>query len=547
MTATATATRLPVTTRGSSLTGLGAMVRFIIRRNRVRIAVWTLVLAGMTVLLIQSQHAAFPTQADREAYAQIANTPAVAALTGLPYAAATLGGILTIKIWMTNAVALSLAAIFMVTRNGRAEEESGRTELLRAGALGRHAYTVANWLVVGSFTVVVGILCALGAISQGLPVDGSLAMGGSFTAVALVFLGVVAVAGQLAQSARGANSLAASVLAIAYLVRAAADLGADGETASPLTWASPIGWGQQMRAYGENNWWPFGLAIAVAILLCGAALALERRRDLGSGLLPDRRGARVASALTRTPIGLVLRLQRAPIIGWTIGILIGAAFFGAVATAMADLLANGNPITEVFIGQSADVLDGLLGYFTMANALLVAAFAVQSADAIRADEMGGRTELQWAGVLSRVRWALARIAVPAVISLGLLALSGALLGASFGASVDDPSQAGRFAAASIAYWPAMLVVIGFVVLCAGWFPRWAGAISWAVYGVAVVISMFGELFGLPDWLIENTPFTAVPRVPNDPSALPLVVLTIIAVAFASVGLTRLRSRDMASA
>jgi ABC-2 type transport system permease protein len=547
VTTTATATTLSNTTRGSTLTGLGTMLRFIVRRNRVRIAVWTIVLAGMIVLVIQSQHAAFPTQADREAYAQIANTPAVAAMTGLPYAAATLGGILTIKIWMTNAVALSLAVIFMVTRNGRAEEESGRTELLRAGALGRHAYTVANWIIVASFTVLVGLLCALGAISQGLPADGSLAMGASFVAVALVFLGVVAVAGQLAQTARGANSLAAGVLAVAYLVRAAADLGAEGETASPLTWASPIGWGQQMRAYGENNWWPFALALVVAVVLCIAALALERRRDLGSGLLPDRRGARVASAVTRTSVGLVLRLQRAPIIGWTIGIVIGAAFFGAVATAMADLLANGNPLTEVFIGQSADVLDGLLGYFAMANALLIAAFALQSADAIRADEMGGRTELQWTGVISRVRWALARILVPAVSSLALLALSGAILGASFGASVGDPSQAGRFAAASLAYWPSMLVVIAFVVLCAGWIPRWAGAVSWAAYGLAVVISMFGELFGLPDWVINNTPFTAVPRVPNEPSALPLVVLTVIAVAFTAIGLARLRSRDMASA
>jgi ABC-2 type transport system permease protein len=547
MTTIATSPTTAVTIARSPLTGLSRMVLFVARRNWLRLLIWTVVIAGMIVLVVQSQRAAFPTQADREAYAQIANTPAVAAMTGLPYSAATLGGILMIKIWMTNAIALSFAAIFLITRNGRAEEESGRTELLRAGVLGRHAYTIANWLVVAVFTVVVGLFCALGAISQGLPVDGSLAMGASFTAVALVFIGVAAIAGQLSQTGRGANTISAVVLAVAYLVRAAADLAAEGETASPIAWASPIGWGQQMRAYGDNNWWPFALAVGVAIILCAIALAIERRRDVGAGLLPDRRGPRTASALTRTPIGLVVRLQRAPIIGWTIGIVVGALFFGTVATAMAELLANGNPLADAFIGKGADVLDGLLGFFAMANALLVAAFALQSADAIRADEMGGRTELQWTGIISRVHWALARIIVPAVLSFVLLAVSGAVLGASFGASVNDPSQVGRFTAASVAYWPAILLVIGFVVLCAGWIPRWAGAVSWAAYGVAVLISMFGGIFGLPDWVVNNTPFTAVPRVPNDPTAIPLFVLGIIAVTVTVAGLYRLRSRDMASA
>jgi ABC-2 type transport system permease protein len=123
------------------LAGFSTAFRFLLRRNWLRMLVWVLVLAGLVAIVIVSQRQAFPTQADRTAYAAIANTPAVAALTGLPYAAGSLGGILVIKIWMTDAIALAFAVVFLVTRNGRAEEESGRTELLRAGALGRHAYT----------------------------------------------------------------------------------------------------------------------------------------------------------------------------------------------------------------------------------------------------------------------------------------------------------------------------------------------------------------------------------------------------------------------
>jgi ABC-2 type transport system permease protein len=527
--------------------GFPTMVRFILRRNWLRMLIWTIVLAGLIAVVVQSQRVAFPTQADRDAYAGIANTPAVAALTGLPYAASTLGGILNIKLWMTEAIGLAFAVIFLVTRNGRAEEETGRTELLRGGVLGQHAYTLANWVVTAGFSVVIGITTALAAIGQGLPADGAFAMGGSIMGVGLVFIGVSAVTGQLAQTSRGANTLAAVVLAAAYLVRAAADLQSKGDNPSALSWVSPIGWGQQMRSYGENLWWPLAISVAAAVALCAIALVLERRRDVGEGILPDRRGPRHASALTMTPIGLTLRLQRGSIIGWSLGVLIGALFFGTVATAMADLLAGDNPIAQAFVGGAKDVVEGLLGFFAMANVLLVSAFALQSTDTIRSEEANGRAELQWSRAISRVNWALSRMVVPAVVSFLLLAISGYAIGASFGASINDPSQGGRFALASLAYWPSVLLIVAFVVFCAAWLPRAASAVTWGVFGVLVVLSMFGDLFGLRDWVVGNTPFTAVPRVGEDFSAAPLIVMGALAMLLAVLGLRRLRARDMTGA
>ncbi len=528
-------------------TGFGIMVRFILRRNWLRMLIWLVVLAGMVVLVIDSQRELFPTQADRDAYALVANTPAIAALTGLPYAAGTLGGILNIKLWMTMAIALSFAVIFLVTRNGRAEEEAGRTELLRAGVLGNHAYSLANWTVFSAFAILVGLASAGAAISQELPVDGALTMGASFAATALVFLGVSAVAGQLTRTSGGANGLASTVLGISYLVRAVADVQGEGENASWLAWLSPVGWAQQSRSYGDNDWWPLLLCVGAAVILLVVALALERGRDLGAGLIPERVGPRSATAALRTQTGLTIRLQRGSIIGWSVGIVVFAMFFGGVATAMANLLSGDSPIAQAFLGGSKNILDGLLGFFLMANALLVAAFVLQSADSIRAAESKGRTEMQWSSAISRIRWAAARMVVPAVWSLGLLAVSGAAIGATFGAAVGQPDQAWRFLGASVAYWPSALLVIGVVVLCAAVIPRAAAAVTWALYAVAVVLSMFGDLFGLPDWVIKNTPFTAIPRLGMDFTVLPLVVVTALAVIAGGIGLWVLRNRDMTSA
>jgi ABC-2 type transport system permease protein len=101
--------------------------------------------------------------------------------------------------------------------------------------------------------------------------------------------------------------------------------------------------------------------------------------------------------------------------------------------------------------------------------------------------------------------------------------------------------------ASLAYWPSMLLVVGVVMLCAATLPRAAATVTWALYGVAVILSMFGDLFGLPEWVSQNTPFTAVPRVGTDFTATPLVVITVLAVIAAWVGLVVLRRRDLTSA
>jgi ABC-2 type transport system permease protein len=415
---------------------------------------------------------------------------------------------------------------------------------LRAGALGRHAYTLANWLLAAAFTVVVGLACAGAAIGEKLPAYGALVMGASFTGVGLAFLGVAALAGQLAQTSRGANGLAVIVLGIAYLLRAAGDLGAKHEVASGISWASPLGWGQAMRSYGENNWAPFLLLVGTGVILGAIALRLEAMRDLGAGLLPDRPGPRRASALTQTPVGLTLRLQRWSILGWAVGILIGGLFFGAVATAMSKLLTGNSAPAKLLLGSSTNVLGGLMSYFTMADALLVAAFVLQSVATLRSEEADGSVELQWTGALSRLRWAASRIAVPAVASLVVLAISGWAEGASYGAAIHDPSQAGHYAALAVAYWPTMLLVIGLVVLLAGWLPRASLTVAWIVYGVVVLISMFAEVFKLPKWLANNTPFTAIEHLSSAHfDATPLVVLAVIAIVFAALGLARLRSRD----
>ncbi|OIH84338.1 hypothetical protein BLJ79_12855 [Arthrobacter sp. UCD-GKA] len=539
-TAPGRATRRTSASTGS-LAGVGTAAGFILRRNWLRLLIWAGVLAVMIPIVYGSQQEAFPTQESRDAYAQVANTPAVAAMTGLPYAAGSLGGILVIKIWMTLAVALGFASIFLVTRNGRADEETGRTELLRSAALGRHAYPVANYLVAGSLSVVTGLLISLLCLGLKLPTGGSWTMGASIAGTGLAFVAVSAICGQLATTSRGANSLAVALLALFYFIRAGADLQANGTDPSALSWYSPIGWAQNMRSFGQDNWWPLTALLGLAVLGCALALRLETRRDLGSGILPERAGPATASALLANPLGLVLRLQRGSLLGWFLGAVVAGLFFGSVARAMTSVLDPDNPFAKSFVGPGHDMLDGVMGIFVLFNGLLAGAFAVQALAGARSEEESGRLESQLAGSLSRFGWLWAHVLVAGAGSAAMRLVGGYLTGASS----QGAATGGSMAAASFAYWPAVLLMLGVLLFCHGFIPRPSTGIAWAVYGLSVMAAMFGGLLSLSEDVIKATPFGAVPRLPaEDFALLPLVVLGVIALVLATIGFWRFRARDL---
>lgn len=534
-------TGAPALPLSGTMTGFLICVRFILRRNWLRLVIWAAVLAVMIPVVYDSQQQAFPTQAARDAYAQVANTPAVAAMTGLPYAAGSLGGILVIKIWMTLAVALGFASLFLVTRNGRADEEAGRTELLRSSALGRHAYSMANYAVVGALSVVTGLLISLLCLAAKLPVAGSLVMGASIAGTGLAFVAIAAVCGQLASTSRGANSLGVALLALFYFIRAGADLQSDGVDPSALSWFSPIGWAQNMRPFGQDTWWPLLALLALTVAGCVLALRIETGRDLGMGLLPEQRGPARASAFLADPAGLVLRLQRGSLIGWFVGAVVAGVFFGGVAQAMTSVLDPANPFAKSFVGSSNNMLDGVLGIFVLFNGLLAGAFAVQCLAGARSEEAAGRLESQLAGALSRYKWLAAQVLVAAVGSALMLLVGGYLTGASS----NGAATGSQLAAASLAYWPAVLLMLGVLLFLNGVLPRWSVSITWVVYGLSVLVAMFGGLFSLSDDAIKATPFGAVPRMPADGFTLaPIVILTVAAVVLAALGIWRFRSRDI---
>jgi ABC-2 type transport system permease protein len=519
------------------------MIRLVLRRNRVRLVVWWLVIAGLFAYVGSYYKTLFPTQASLDQFATLSNTPAIKALTGLAAAPDTLGGAVWTKAWMTAALSLAFGVAFLVTRSGRADEELGRTELLRSRVLGLHSYSVASWVVNAALCVAAGGGVALASAAGGLDpagtgVTGSLVLGASVMGLGLVAIGVAAIAGQVASTSRGANALASIVLGGFYALRMVGDLG-DGR----LTWASPVGWGQEMQPFAGDRWWPLALSFALAAILLAVAARLELRRDLGAGLTPERPGPAGAPARYGTPLGLGLRLQRGPIIGWTIALVFTSLLFGSIIEAMSKVLdAPNSPFSRVAGGTG---IDALLSLLIVMMALITTVFALQSTVGLRADEASGIIEPQLSGVVSRRRWALGRLLIPAVGSIALLGLGGAGIGLGYGAYIGDPSQTGKFALYALAYWPATMVFVGLATALFGWIPRLAIPLTWGVLAAMWFIVVLGDALNLPAWVLGALPFSATPYQPLEPLTwTPLVMLSLVACGLGWAGLARFSRRDI---
>ena len=525
----------------STLAGTPALVRLALRRDRIRIPVWVAAVAALVLVTAQSVQGLYPTPGALAAAAAVVEDNSTAlVMNGPAQGLDTLGGRVAFDVGAFGAVLVALMSLLLVGRHTRAEEESGRTELVRAAAVGRQGPLTAALLVTAGADALVAAAVAAGLIGLGLPVTGSLTLGAALGVVGLVFAGVAAVTAQVTEYARGATGLAIAVLGLAFVLRAAGDVG-DGT----LSWASPIGWVQASRPFAGERVGPLLLALAAAALLATDATALGARRDVGAGLVRPRPGPPVARASLLRPAGLALRLQRSSLVAWSSAVFLIGVTYGSIAPDIEDFVGENQDLGELLAPSGeAGLTDAFLGTALLVLALIGSGFTVQSALRLRGEEGAGRLEPVLAAAVTRTRWVGGFLAVTLLGSAVVLAMGGLGTGLAHGLLSGDTAAVPRLLGAALAYLPALWVLVGVAVVLFGLVPRVAAA-AWAVLAGCVLVGLLGPLLELPGWVSGVSPFQHVPRLPAaEFSTVALVVLLGVAAALVGAGLTGFRHRDI---
>jgi ABC-2 type transport system permease protein len=530
----------PPDARGTTLTGTWSLVRFILRRDRVRLPVWII---GITLLVLStaaSIESLYPTQADLDKAAQTANeNAALIALNAPAYGLDTLGGQAVFNVGSFGYAVMALMGMFLVGRHTRADEENGRTELLRATVLGRNAPVTGVLVVAAGAFAVLGGLITLSMLSQGLPTAGSVLYGAAMGMFGLLFACITAVTVQLTEHNRAALGLAGVLLGGSYVVRAIGDVG-NGS----LSWLSPMGWAQAARPYAGERWWTLLLLAAAAVLCVGGAFALQGVRDLGGGLVPPRPGPPVASAALVRPDGLALRLQRASLVAWTVGLGLTGVSYGSVGQDVRDLIGDNNAFEDIIAQGGGNLTDAFFTTSLLMLALIAGGFAISSTLRLRSEETSGRAEPLLATGLGRTRWVTSYVGVALGGSAALMAAAGLGMGLTYGIAVSDLGQVGRLVGAAVGFVPALWLLVGVTLVLFGLAPR-ATTAAWGVLVACFVTGLFGELLDLPSWVVDLSPFQHVPKMPSDGFALtPILALTGVAAVLIVVGVIGFRRRDV---
>ena len=527
-----------------TLAGTGTLVRLGLRRDRWLLPLWILGFALTTGSTATAGANLFPDVGSRiEAANTINATASLVAMFGRVYDPASLGALSLIKYTAFMAAVLAVLMVFVTIRHTRTDEETGRLELLSGGRLGRDAPLAAALLITFGASLALGLLAAAALAGGGLPAAGSLAFGLGWAATGMAFGAVAGVTAQLTTSSRAAIGLGAVVIAVTYALRAVGDLAEPGPSA--LSWLSPIGWNQQVRAFAGDRWWVLLLPLALCTVLVPVAFSLRAHRDLGAGLREERPGP--GRGALAGVWDLAVRLQDRILVAWAVAFVLFGVVIGSLASNATDLLSS--PTAQDLIaklGGAQALNDAFLAAEISIMGILGAAYALAAVNRLRSEEIAGHTEALLGTATTRARWATSHFAAALAGVTLLMLLAGLSIGAGAAVALHDSTQIGRVTLAALAQAPASWVITSVVLAVFGWAPRLTAAV-WGLLVAFIALGEFGVLWNAPQWLMDLSPFRHSPLLPVGSGGIAaLVALTATAAMIAALGYLGWRRRDLSA-
>ncbi len=530
----------------SELTGTWSLARLALRRDRVVLPLWVAVFVLTVVSSASATVGLYPSEVSRIEAAEAINTvPLLVALYGRIWDPTSLGALAVFKMTGIVAALIAVFSTMLVVRHTRAEEETGRLELLGATVVGRRAALTAGLLVAFTACLLVGVLTAVGQTAVGLPASGSWAFGLAWAGTGIAYAAIAAVAAQLAATARSAIGWTLGVLAVTYVLRGVGDAVGGPDGSAVWSWLSPVGWGQQVRAYSGERWWVLLLPVAFSLVAVWAAYTLASRRDLGAGLLPDRAGPGAGAPSLGSPLALAWRLQRGLLLGWATAYAVLGAVFGSIASDVGGLLDS--PQAQEMIsrlGGTQVLTDAFIATELSIVAFITAAYGISATLRLHAEETGGHAEPVLACRVGRTSWLASHVVLALAGTAFLTLVLGVASGLANAQALGSMEGFGGVLGGALVRLPAIWVLTGLTVALFGLAPRLA-TLAWLALVGFVLVDELGVLLGLPGWVRDLSPFAHLPQLPGgDMSWPPVLVVLVIAAALVALGAGAFRRRDL---
>jgi ABC-2 type transport system permease protein len=526
------------------MSGASAIARRTFADARTRTFSFALLFAFAAYVQVTAFREGYPTLEDRLQLARsFGDNNAVRLLYGEPHDLLSVGGYVSWRVGGSIAIFAAVWGLLGAVRAMRAEEEAGRAELVLAGVVSRRKAVLSQLAAIGAGAAILWLALFAALAGAELPAGDSAYLALAVLSPLPVFVGVGAVASQLAPTRRLATELSTGVLAVAFALRAIADTSSGG--ADWLRWASPLGWAEELRPFADPQPIVLLLPALAGLLLLVVAGMLAVRRDIGSGLLPARDTRAPRLALLGSPAAQTLRSEGASLAVWLVAAGAFAFLMGVLSDTVASALSEDlRQQLEKLGTESVATPSGFLGFTFIFFVLVVSVFCCAQLSAARREEADQQLETMLALPVGRLRWLAGRLLLAAGGAAAVALAAGVLAWAGATTQGADVSLADMLGAGANCL-PAALLFLGLGTLAFALVPRASAGIAYGLVALAFVWDTFGSLLEVPDWLLALSPFHNVGLVPAEPfEAAAAAIMLAIAAAAALAGASAFRRRDL---
>lgn len=538
-----------------AFSGTWRLFRLALRRDRVKLPIIILIVAGLMVSSVQATIDFYgKSQDDINNYVATTASSATSRLFSGPIGGPNIGAVVLNETYIMMLIAAAFVSSMAIVRHTRQNEEFGRSELIESGIVSRHASLVSALLLAFIINLVLAAITFVSLFGFGLAADGSFYSSAAVFLTGMGFAGIASIAVQLADSARGANAYGALMIGSAFILRAIGDVGGKldlitGKVSSGfLSWLSPFGWAQQIFPFNEQKLWIYWLFVMLIILSIGIAVFLMTKRDVGMGMIPTKLGRATAKKSLLSVFGLTARLQRGILRGWSIAVIVFGAIFGLTVKEFESFLEDSEEVREAFAqyGSGDNYQEIFLAVIISMMAIMVAGYAVQALLRARSEESSGQLESVLAANVGRTKWLVIQVMYVLSGVMLLLILMGSSMGISYVLSTNGPAgEILTIIGSSVVQFSAILALAGIIIAIYGIVPKFIVPISWGLFAASLLLVQLGSILKLPQFVMNLSPFVHLPALPASEFKLaPVLALLLVGMVMSVLGIICFAKRDL---
>lgn len=523
--------------------GVGKLTLFYLDTHKWKMLFWTLGIVLLTVTIPPIFKSMYPHQSDMQPIVETSKNPAMIAMLGPgQFEHVSVGVLFTHEMLLFTSILIAIMSILLVSKSTRGDESLGRIEMIRALPVGKVAPLVSaliEMIIVNiMITILIMIILPLMNIDS-IDWKSSLLYAASLGSIGILFGMMTAIFSQLAETSSSVSGYSIVMLLLSYLVRAVGDVINEG-----ISMVSPLGWITRTFAYSENHWWPIVLTLIMASICLMLALILYFRRDIESGILPNRPGKRTALKIWLSPLGLQLKLYKVGLISWAIGMFVFGASYGSIFGELDDFIKDNEMLQQMVAGKGEHYIEAFLPILMIIMAIVSTIPALLSLFKIKNEIDTRRLELILSRPVSRIKLMSSYLVISLFNAIFMIFIAAFGLYIAQASVLDDPFSIWTIIKAGIVHIPAIISFVAFGVVLLGWFNK-GHFIVYLYLTYTFFVVYLGQLLNIQNWLKAITPFYHIPEIPvEDMDYLGISILIILSVLLIVIGLIGFKRKDI---